>query len=80
MKPSKRLNPLKQKNRLRKKEPSLEDPDRRQKKIVQKEYDWLAQQNMRGGPSNLEGVPFDKRISDFPDLTITFVKSICKFS
>jgi len=64
----------------KRKGPKIMDPVAVQKEITQREYDWLAQQDMRGGPSTPSAIPFDKRISVFPDETIAWVKSNCRFS
>jgi hypothetical protein len=68
------------KGKPRKKNPWMQDPAKMQEAIVKNEYDWLAQQNMRGGPSSPDAIPFDKHISDDPEMTLAWIKSICKFA
>jgi len=64
----------------RKKNPWMQDPAKMQEDIVMNEYNWLAQQNMRGGPSTPDSIPFDKHVSDDPERTLAWIKSVCKFA
>jgi hypothetical protein len=59
---------------------SLQDPTRRDEEIRRSEYNWMDEQNSKGGPSNPDAIPVDKHISDMPDETVGWVRSICKFS
>jgi len=63
-----------------KEQASLQDPTKRDEEIRRSEYDWVDQQNMKGGPSSPDAIPVDKHISVMPDETIAWVRSLCKFS
>jgi len=74
------FNRKKTRNKQKPKDKTLQDSTKRDEEIRRSEYNWMDEQNMKGGPSNPDAIPVDKHISVMPDETIGWVRSICKFS